>query len=205
LRRFYQFYEATVSSYFEDDTAGPDTVVFRTHEDLFRAILLLRQNPEKTRKEFSELLRKDTPKACDSDLFRATDLAAKVLTMVDCSTSYRLPTDRLETGNFRIPWKDDSAFSKYFQDLFPTENHPVFSYPHSEAFADAKGELLARKLQKHLDVKFRPTHDIRNHLKFNRRSNVLEIYHFTSFIKEELKMADRNAGGAVFVSAPRLP
>lgn len=194
LQRFYQFYIAIVSSY-EDDAAGPDAIVLRTHEDLFQAILLLRQNPEKTRQEFGELLMRDSRSA--GDVFRAITLAARVLTMIDCSTSY-LSTDRLEKGNSRICWKDDSAFGKYLQDLFPTQNHPIFSYPDSEAFADAKGELLGRKLRKHLNLKFRPTHDIRNHLRLNRRSNVLEIYHYTSFIKEQLKVADQDGIAYVF-------
>ena len=194
LQRFHQFYKAVVSGY-EDDAVTPQAVVFRTHEDLFQAILLLRQNPGNTRQEFSGLLKGDSRNA--GDLFRATNLAAKVLTMIDCSTSY-LSTDRLEKGNFRLPWKDDSAFSKYLQDLFPTENHPIFSYPDSEAFADAKGELLGRKLKKRLNLKFRPTHDIRNHLRLDRRSNVLEIYHYTSFIKEQLKVDQLN--GTAYVS-----
>jgi hypothetical protein len=117
--------------------------------------------------------------------------------MIDCSTSY-ISTDRLEKGNPRTHWKDDTAFGKYLQDLFPTQNHPIFSYPHSEAFADAKGELLGRKLKKHLNLKFRPTHDMRNHLRLDRESGTLEIYHYTSFIKEQLKAADRN--GTVYVS-----
>ncbi len=194
LQRFHQFYKAVVSGY-EDDAVDPQAVVFRTHEDLFQAILLLRQNPGKTRQEFSGLLKGGSRNA--GDLFRATNLAAKVLTMIDCSTSY-LSTDRLEKGNFRLPWKDDSAFSKYLQGLFPTENHPIFSYPDSEAFADAKGELMGRRLKKRLNLKFRPTHDIRNHLRLDRRSNVLEIYHYTSFIKEQLKVDYSN--GAAYVS-----
>jgi len=188
LQRFRQFYAAVVASY-ENDAASPDSLVFRTHEDLFRAIDLLKQNQGKSRRGFSELLINND--RLSGDIFKATNLVVKVLTMIDCSTPH-LSTDRLERGHSRIYWKDDTAFSKYLQDLFPTENHLIFSYPGTEAFADAKGELLGRKLKKYLNLKFRPTHDIRNHLRLDRRNNVLEIYHYTSFLKEQLKIAGQN-------------
>ncbi|KAK3356635.1 hypothetical protein B0T25DRAFT_537103 [Lasiosphaeria hispida] len=188
LRRFGQFYRAAVSSYEENHTL-PDEIVFREHEDVFQAVILLQQNPGKTRLEIGNLIKRDGTNP--GDLFKATDLAAKILTMVNCSTSY-LSSDRLEKGNSRMHWKDGIAFDTYLRGLFPTEEHPVFSYPDGEAFADAKGELLGRKLKKHLNLTFRPTHDIRNHLRLDRRDNVLEIYHYTSFVKEHLRLSKQD-------------
>jgi hypothetical protein len=185
LQRFNQFYKAAVSSY-KENHSSPDDIVFRKNEDLQQAVTLLRQYPSKTRQEIGNLIKRDG--TSPGDLFKATDLAAKILTMVDCSTSY-LSSGRLEKGNARMHWKDDAAFSTYLRGLFPIEEHPVFSYPDGEAFADAKGELLGRKLKKHLNLTFRPTHDIRNHLRLDRRDNLLEIYHYTSFIKEHLRLS----------------
>jgi len=111
-----QFYQAIVAGY-KDDTASLDDLIFRTHEDVFRAVLWLWQNPGTTRREFNELISKD---ASTGDLLRATNLSAKLLTMVDCSVSC-LETDRLEKGNSRISWRDDVTFHKYLRDLFPTE------------------------------------------------------------------------------------
>ncbi|MEX5538882.1 hypothetical protein ABFV54_27625, partial [Pseudomonas syringae] len=61
------------------------------------------------------------------------------------------------------------AFSKYIQDLFPTGNHPVLSYGDNDSLVDMKSELRAIKLQKHLKVSFRPTHDISRHLRYDPR------------------------------------
>jgi len=190
LQRYFQFYKAVVSTYV-DGSSAKDRVL-KTHEDLWRAIRALKSNPDITRAGFRQLLFSSKtgnlpdPTWNQSDLLNAATLVVKLLTMIDSSSLYH-SSDRLETGGSRIHWKDDVPFSKYLQDLFPTENHPVLSYPHSDLLIDMKSELRATKLKKHLGITFRPTHDIRNHLRLHRRLNVLEIYHHTTFLKEHLR------------------
>ncbi|KAI1811033.1 hypothetical protein GGS20DRAFT_593591 [Poronia punctata] len=75
----------------------------------------------------------------------------KVATMVDCSALYQSP-DRLENGTWRICWKGDEPFSKYLQDLFPTQKHPVWVSSRSRSKGErldpfiAEGALLPRQL-----------------------------------------------------------
>ena len=64
--------------------------------------------------------------------------------------------------------------------------------PGHELFFDVKSKLRATKL-KELGVSLRPTHDIQNHLCFDREENVLEIFHHTAFLKEQLRAT--KAGG----------
>jgi hypothetical protein len=47
---------------------------------------------------------------------------------------------------------------------------------------------MARKLKKHAGLSFRPTDDLRIHLKLNQRTGVVEIFHHTAFLKEHLKL-----------------
>jgi hypothetical protein len=168
----------------------------KSHEDLHGAILKLKSNPDISRTEFYQLafVQEDgEPPPDPTELFNAAILVVKVLTMVDCSVPYH-SSDRLEKGAFRIHWKDYVAFSEYLQDLFPIENHPILSYADSELFVDMKSELRATKLKKRLGITFRATHDVRNHLRFDRKQNVLEIFHHTAFLKEQLRLTKGDGG-----------
>lgn len=187
LERYLQYYKAVVSAYV--DAATNSSRPLKTHEDLFRAIALLKSHPDATRTEFYQLAfppsdgkRPHEP----ADLLQATSLVVRVLLMVESSALHHL-SDRVEKGAFRIYWKDDVPFSQYIRELFPVESHPILSYADSERFLDVTSELRATKLKKKLGVSFRPTHDIRNHLCFDRKQNVLEIFHHTAFLKEQLR------------------
>lgn len=192
LGRYFQFYSGVISTYI--DSSPAEGRVLQTHENLWHAIRTLMSKPHITRAEFCQLLvsEKFAPRSdfSEDDLRHATTLAVKLLTMIDCSALH-YSSDRLEKGGCRIHWSDEVSFSKYLQDLFPTENHPVLSYPDSDLLVDMQSELKARKLKKHLGITFRATNDIRNHLRLYRRQNVLEIYHHTAFIKEQLRLTKR--------------
>jgi hypothetical protein len=194
LQRYFQFYKAVVSTY-ADGSSAKDRV-FKTHEDLWRAIRVLKSNPDTTRAGFCRLLSTSEKAGLvettwnQQDLLNASTLVVKLLTMIDSSALHR-SSDRLETGYSRTHWKDDVPFSKYLEDLFPSENHPVLSYPDSDMLIEMKSELRGTKLKKHLGIAFRPTQDIRNHLRLDRRLNVLEIYHHTAFLKEQMRLTRR--------------
>ena len=166
--------------------------ILKTHEDLWKAIRILRSDPDTTRAGFYQMLLSAetsiSPKSTwnQPDLDNATTVVVKLLTMIDSSALHR-SSDRLEKGSSRISWTDDVPFSKFLQDLFPTENHPVLSYPTNDLLLDMKSELKAIKLKKRLDISLRPTHDLRNHLRLDRKSNTLEIYHHIGFLKEQLR------------------
>ncbi|KAI1763324.1 hypothetical protein GGR53DRAFT_372554 [Hypoxylon sp. FL1150] len=185
-QRYFQFYQAIVMVYLEDSEGQQQ--VFNTHEDLWNAIQLLRSNTDLTRTELAQkLLSGKADMAHAPDVLAETTLVVKVLAMVDCSALH-YSSDRLEKGGSRIHWKDDVPFAKYLQDVFPIGSHPFLSYPDSYETGAIKSELKATKLQKRLEVTFRATNDIRNHLRLYRKENVLEIYHHAAFLKEQLRL-----------------
>ncbi|KAH7141928.1 hypothetical protein EDB81DRAFT_899350 [Dactylonectria macrodidyma] len=187
-QRYFQFYQAVVTTYSE--TSAQTAKLFKTHGDLWKAIGVLKANPAITRLQFALLLtlkNKDTiPLAGEAELLSMTTLVVKILTMIGCSALHH-SSDRLEKGGYRIHWKNDVAFSKSLEDLFPTGSHPLFSYPDNDSLADAKSELRATKLKKHLGITFRATHDIQSHLRLYRKGGVLEIFHYAAFLKEQLR------------------
>ncbi|KAK0625828.1 hypothetical protein B0T14DRAFT_425123, partial [Immersiella caudata] len=102
-------------------------------------------------------------------------------------------SNRLEKGSFRISWIDDVPFTQYLHDLFPTESRAVLSYADNELFLTTRSTIKANKLKRRLGITFRATHDVKNHLYFDRRANVIDIYHHTAFIKQQLR-ATRDGG-----------
>ncbi|KAK0660862.1 hypothetical protein QBC41DRAFT_350786 [Cercophora samala] len=187
LQRFFQFYKALTLNY--ADSYSPANRLFKTHQDLHQAICELKANPDITRAQFSRVIANQSgrPESTQSSLLDATALVVNVLTMIDCSALYQSP-DRLETGAYRLHWKDEVPFSKYIQDLFPTTSHPILSFNDNLSSTEMKSELRGIKLKKRLRMQFRDTHDIQNHLKLDRELNTLEIYHHTAFLKEQLRL-----------------
>jgi len=157
------------------DATPTTTRSVKTHSDIFTAISTLKGHPDATLSEF-----------CQGNI-DAIALGVKAMLMIDPSALHH-SSDRLEKGTFRVHWKDEVPFSKYIQDSFPLGNHSVLSYNNSEGFASAKKQLKAIDLKRRLGITIRATSDIRNHLLFHRRNSTLEIYHYTSVLKEQLRV-----------------
>lgn len=187
LQRYFAYYKAIVSTYMDENSAN--TRQLETHEDLFQVVSILKSNPDATLSELCRLTRPNTSSQTADETRQANTVAlgVKALLMIDPSALHH-SSDRLEKGTYRIHWKEDVPLSKYIQDSFPPGNHNVLSYNNSELFAEAKRELKAVNLKKRLGISIRATSDIRNHLHFDRKNNYLEVYHYTSFLKEQLRV-----------------
>jgi hypothetical protein len=122
----------------------------------------------------------------------AIDLAVRVMTMFSCSSDAR-STALLEHGTYRALWAEDVPFSDYILSMFSRTDHPNLNDSEAESAFDIKPELMARKLEKGLGLKLKPTDDIRDHLRLDLKNAVLEIYHYTAFLKEHLRLTKGNA------------
>ncbi|KAI1318479.1 hypothetical protein F5Y16DRAFT_118352 [Xylariaceae sp. FL0255] len=192
LKRYSQFYKSLVLDYHDDIVEC--SYKLKLHGDIFKLIQLIQNNHNITRAELFSAVDRPLQSVEEDDITSIITLVVKILTMVDCSAHYQSP-DRLENGNARILWRDDVPFSKYLQDLFQINTHPIWSsaYHGNETLEMRKAQLKATKLKKYMKLKFQPTHDIRNHLRLDHRRNELEIFHYASFLKEQLR-ATRDAG-----------
>ena len=199
LQRYFQYYTALIFTYVDDTPEGSRPL--KTHQDLHRLITQIKSNPSITRYELCQLIRASGVNLhlASTEIDQAITLAVQVLFMVDCSPLYQSST-RLEVDNFRWHWEPETQFDKYINKVFPTEQHPIFSSSNLDGLIELQSELRASNLKKELNLAFRATHDIRNHLKFNRSQNVLEVYHYTSFLKEQLRVT-KQAGDFSTTSA----
>ncbi|KLP00975.1 uncharacterized protein FFB20_08330 [Fusarium fujikuroi] len=189
LQRYFAYYNAIVSTYMDATPANERRI--ETHEDLFQVVSILKSNPDATLSELCRLTFANTNTTSHqtdgTSQVDAVALGVKALLMIDPSALHH-SSDRLEKGTYRIHWKEDVPLSKYVQDSFPLGNHNVLSYNNSELFADIKKELRAVNLKKRLGITISATSDIRNHLHFDRKNNYLEVYHYTTFLKEQLRV-----------------
>jgi hypothetical protein len=186
LQRYLQYYITIVSIYL-DATSSTNRLI-ESREDLFAVVAILKANPTKTLSQLSQLAFPQGNSGSSTQAQRdAIKLGVKILVMVDSSALHH-SSDRLEKGPFRIAWRSDVALSDYLQDIFPTSNHHVLSHANSDEFVEMKEQLKAVNLKKDLGITFSATSDIQNHLRLDRRNNILEIYHFTAFLKEQLRV-----------------
>lgn len=190
LARFFEYYRDIVASY-ETESRHGEKGALSSHDDLFRIIKELRDDPVVTREELSHRLfgATSTSSILKSDQEHAINLAVKTMVMVNCS-SQSLSPDFLEHGIFQVPWRSDVAFSQFIVDIFPMTDHPGFSHDDDTiAFSvDMRTSLTARKLMKRAGLKLKPTEDLRNHLKLDRKAGVVELFHYTAFLKEHLRL-----------------
>ena len=176
LTRFFQFYKEVTATYDADLKTGQKPGL-RSHEDLLEIIEELKSNPELTRMALLEKLFIDRPVRSGQE--RAINIAVRVMMMVNCSTS-RQSSVILEHGSQQIPWGKDVTFAEFIASIFPKTDHPSID--------DIKDNLRATILKKRAGLRFEPTDDLRNHLKLDRKSAVVEIFHHTAFLKEQLRL-----------------
>src|SRR5271154_3664759 len=193
LVRFKEYFRDLAASY-EPDVANDEQPALETHEDLCMLIRALRSNPDITRAAFAEECFANRPNrwpAPADDQDRAINLAVKVMAMVNCSAQ-RQASGLLEHGAFQRRWQNNVTFTEFITDAFPETDHPGFNNTGAGEGLDLKSALMAKKLKKIAGLKFRPTDDLRCHLKLDQKTGTVDIFHHTAFLKEQLRLTKDN-------------
>ena len=189
LMRYFEHYKVLTASY-EPNIRPGETPALRTHDDLFDVLEQLKLMPDMPRTQLTGLVfqkraQNQAPPVADKE--RALDLAVKIMVMVNCSAR-REPSGQLEHGPDQILWASDVAFGQYITNTFPITDNPGLNDDGAKASTDIKSFLTARKLKKRIGLRFIPTDNLGRHLKLDRKTNTIEIYHHTAFIKEHLRL-----------------
>jgi hypothetical protein len=182
-----------VTATYDADVKTGQRPGLRSHEDLLEIFEELKSNPEVTRTELLEKLFIDRPVRSDQE--RAINIAVRVMMMVNCSTS-RQSSVILEHGSQQVPWGKDVTFAEFITSIFPKTDHPSID--------DIKDNLRATRLKKRAGLSFEPTDDLRNHLKLDRKRAVVEIFHHTAFLKEQLRLTKDKPRNITVVDSLKL-
>ncbi|KAI9686201.1 MAG: hypothetical protein M1822_003856 [Bathelium mastoideum] len=119
-------------------------------------------------RDFSEA----APGEMKMNIERLLSISIRVMFMMNCGADQGA-SDLLETARF-------------IDDAFAISDHPSVN-EESPSSSSLKNSLRARKLKKHAGLRFIPTNDVREHLKLDYRTGIVQIFHLTSFVKEQLR------------------
>ncbi|THV50523.1 hypothetical protein BGAL_0147g00260 [Botrytis galanthina] len=183
LSRYFEFFKKSTSGY-KCSTVPGQSPGLSSYDDLFRIIKQLKSNPELSKAELLEKLFTDRPTRPYQE--RALNLAVQVVTMINCS-AFRQSSVLSEYGNEQARWHLNDTFAQFLNNAFPKTSHPSID--------EIKSELLATKFKKNARLELRPTDDLRNHLKLDRKLGVVEIFHHASFLKEQLRLTKEQPQG----------
>ncbi|KAK4444487.1 hypothetical protein QBC34DRAFT_415019 [Podospora aff. communis PSN243] len=189
LQCFFQHYQETAASYIPELLPGVPPAL-ASHEDLLRLISHIKQHPTLTREElarsfFSVQLGSHGRGPTEADQGRALCTALKAMSMVDCSGLEHVGTEPLTRGISQASsWGPTDSYKNLWTSIFPTKACPELNT--SPTSSIIMSNLSARKLVKTGGLKLQGTNDLRNHLGLDTKSGILEIYHFTSVLKEHL-------------------
>ncbi|KAL7911685.1 hypothetical protein GGI35DRAFT_443359 [Trichoderma velutinum] len=186
LKPFFEFYKYVTSSYVPD-LLPASTPALRNHEDVFEIIRLLQAHPDMKRSELTHeyFSKRDKPPS-SSDQHWAFNLAIQVMSMVKCSAENQ-PSSLLELGTRAIRWHFNESLAEFMSRAFPQKDTGnLHVHDDSGEIRDIKSVLSARRLKKVAGLRFQGTDDLRNHLRMDVKRGVVEIYHYTSVLREHL-------------------
>ncbi|KAK3318934.1 hypothetical protein B0H66DRAFT_558427 [Apodospora peruviana] len=176
-----------------------------TNIDVLRAAKVITSNLSKTKKETEGQLRKDITSSSDSPDSRyhgnepaAIGMAVEAMFMIDPAAKERHASDFRLGQHYRpSSWLPDETLASFVERIFPPSLVGSQEAVAAAAAAMEQGQhgaLRARKLQKRLGARFRPTNNLAEHLLFDEQRNYLYIFHHVGFLKTQLA---RYEGGAV--------
>jgi hypothetical protein len=192
LQPFFQFYQEITSSYVPEMLTISHHAL-RNHEDLFDIIRTLKQNrnvPRSTLTENHFCSRGKDSKPHIADQNRAFNLAMRIMTTVCCSAENQI-SSRFELGSEPIVWRDDKSFLEFMGSIPPGGDHTTLNGSDG-SLLEIKKQLTAARLSKTAHLRFWGTDDLKNHLRLDQTTGIVEIYLHTSILKEHL-MASRDS------------
>jgi hypothetical protein len=196
LTAFYAYYKRITGAYLPDLLPNTEPAL-RNHRDLAAVIQIIKSKSHLPRSQIVTDFFQDAP-GTDSyqllpsatDQSRAFDLAVKVMVMVTCSVETESQS-LVELGNRLLPWRDHTSFTQFLSEVFPTANNPRLNDNDREAKdVSIKAALNGQNIVKTARLKLQPTDNLRNHLKLDVQKGTVDVYHFTSVMKEHLSAPD---------------
>jgi hypothetical protein len=195
LEPFFQFYQEITSSYVPNMLTN-SAPALSSHEDLFCIIRTLKDKYDVPRsiltaEHFSQRGKDFEPHTTDQD--RAFNLAIRIMTSVCCSIENQA-SGRTELGSDPVVWRSDKSLQEFLGSTFAKRFYPTLNSSDGSPPGIRK-QLTATKLREVACLRFCGTDDIKNHLRLDQTTGIVEIYHHTSVLKEHL-MATQGSGDA---------
>ena len=189
LQPYFRFYRVQTSTY-ESVIGAKQTAALTNHDGLLRIIKILMDKHNLTKAALLDLCFPMVQLQAEHE--RAIDLAVRVMLMLRSADS-RYSERVAEHGESQPPWRMNVSFSDFVASVLPITNHPRVE--------EIKQDVRATRLVKLAKLSLEGTDDLRNHLKIDRERGVVQIFHHTSFLKEQLRLT-RSTPAATSILQP---
>ncbi|KAB8356700.1 hypothetical protein FH972_024276 [Carpinus fangiana] len=188
LKTFFNHFEETIATYDAVESVSRQATL-KSLDNLLGALERLKTSSHMTRQQaiptVFQLQQKQLAQE-DARKELALNMVVEIAFLVTCA-GQRHSLSALERGMHSAPWKSDDTFITFIIDSFPQAEEQ--SERKGGNAVDFEGCLTAYHLRKEAKLRFQPTNDLRNHLKLDRKSGVLEIFHHAAFLKEQLRLS----------------
>ncbi|KAB8698118.1 hypothetical protein FH972_026368 [Carpinus fangiana] len=189
LQAFFRHFKTTTASY--DSIEGPrGKAAIWSLEELFRALVVVQQNPRLTRKEMLEKVFGQSDDQFEPHQAKkglALNTIVQIGLMTNCAAQEQALV-MLESGLYGTPWHEAQSLVDFMESSFPK----VEDEPHDQKSSNTlefDSSVTAWRLKKEAGLSLQPTDNIRNHLRLDRKNNVVEVFHHTGFLKEQLRLS----------------
>ncbi|KAJ6782846.1 hypothetical protein PWT90_02845 [Aphanocladium album] len=197
LEAFFQYYRKVAGLYIPERPMD-GLRALSSHDDLIAVIATLRQSPQAHRSAlttahfmnaFKARAIEELPPAADQN--RAFSLAARILAMVNASAENQAD-GLLEAGIHPMAWQDNISFDEYFTRAFPIQREmidPAEDDPGQRLVPKQTNRwpnLTAKRLKKLAGLEIIATDNLQNHLRLDLKYRTVDIFHYTSVLKENL-------------------
>ncbi|KAI0458938.1 hypothetical protein F5B21DRAFT_372569 [Xylaria acuta] len=195
LGPFFDFYRE-ITAYYVPELTSDSPQAVKTHDDLIRVIHYIKRQSHVPRLQLTT----EYFAACrqigglgvpSNDQNRAFSLAARVMTMLQCSVEDQ-SDGLLEAGTRPAIWHSDKSFNQFLDSVIVRQN-PLLLGPHNVAIPRPPEStftlesISVKRLRRVAKLKIVPTNDLRNHLVLDKKNGTVAVYHYTSVLKEHLK------------------
>jgi hypothetical protein len=89
----------------------------------------------------------------------------------------------LELGTMPMTWHNDKSLRQFLAEAFPTS---LTGNGDANGVENILPSLTAKRLKRVAGLRFVPTDNLRNHLRLDDEEGVVQIFHHTAFLKEQL-------------------
>lgn len=193
LEQFFTFYR-TATAWSSTQDLSSTRPALRTHEDLLKIIILIKSNPDRRR---VELMQKHFRpyKDCmpdEIDRFAAFDLAARVLSMIECNSDCYFPTG-IGPREGDVVWHNKSSFNSFVDSAFPrAHDNRLNSAIRSSRLASIAAQYLTQEHR----ISFQGVDELERHLQYDSATRILYVFRCVAFLKEHLCNQPELAGNS---------
>ncbi|RSL69564.1 hypothetical protein CEP53_002196 [Fusarium sp. AF-6] len=182
---FFRHYNAVLSpSTFDHAVTEIESPVLKSHEDVLSCVEILRSNPKLTFDGFLDaaFARQD---AKPSEKEYAARLVVSAVFMLNCA-SKDYYSEGFQSGAMRVKWELNQGFADFLEKSFIL-NPLLTRTEDEERTVPYRGSLKAWKLVKRNNIRIRPTNNLIDHLLYDPKDRVLNVFHQTMFLQSQIK------------------